>query len=314
MSIIEQATKRLEQLRQSGVAMPWTSQGGPGVAPLPSPVPAPAPGPAVVPMTRSLPQAAMLRAQAAASPVEPPQPAHQVEIDLDRLAAMGYVVPGQARSSVSEQFRHIKRPLLRTARTVGPEGRGSLIMVSSALPGEGKTYCAINLAMSIAMEVDASVLLIDADVVRPSVFSRLGLAPRAGLQELLTDPTMSPDEVIVGTNVPKLSLMCAGQPSVNANELLSSVRTERLLAQLSTRARGQIIVLDSPPLLLTAEARVLATRVGQVMMIVQAERTTAANVQMAFAALEACPNVHPVLNRSRDASDLKPEGHGYYYY
>jgi exopolysaccharide/PEP-CTERM locus tyrosine autokinase len=236
-----------------------------------------------------------------------------VGIDLHRLAGLGYVVPEQPRSAVSEEFRHIKRPLLRHTRVAGEDPRTSLIMVTSALPGEGKTFCAVNLAMSIAMEIDSSVLLVDGDVIRPAVFERLALQPGPGLLDLLAEPSRSVDEFIVRTNVPKLSLLSAGRPSAHANELLASRRMEALLAELGAKARHQIVVIDSPPLLVTAEARALATRVGQVMVVVQAERTPRSAVNEAFAALEQCEHVSAILNRSRVPSDHGGYGYGYYY-
>jgi receptor protein-tyrosine kinase len=306
MNIIEQATQRLEQLRDAGVAVPWSATQQPApVAPPASRSPeAPAFAATPAPVAAAVP----LRPQRAASLPEP------LALDLQRLADMGYVVPDQPRSAVSEEFRHIKRPLLRHMRVAADDPRASLLMVTSALPGEGKTFCAINLAMSIAMEVDASVLLIDGDVVRPAVFDRLGLQAGPGLLDALADPTRSVDEFVVRTNLPKLSLLSAGRPSSHANELLASARMEALLAELGARSRQQIVVIDSPPLLLTAEARALAARVGQVLVTVQAERTPREAVNLAFAALEQCENVNAILNRSRAPSDLHPNGYGYGYY
>lgn len=299
MGIIEQATKRLEQLRRAGVDVPWTAAG--------------------------LPEErfdAMLRGEGvAASPVAsaqgaqglpPPAPqrvSREVQIDLERLAAMGYLVPGAVRSNLALDFRHIKRALLKTAQEQAQQTarRASLIMVTSAVAGEGKTFCAINLAMSIAMEVDTSVLLIDADVVRPSVTERLGIQADRGLLDVLNDPGIDLADVMLRTNVPKLSILPAGTANTRSTELLSSAAMDRLLAGLATRYADRVIVFDAPPLLLTAESRVLASRVGQVLVVVDSTRTTVSQVEEAFTAVESVPAVSSILNRSATS-----DGYGAY--
>jgi receptor protein-tyrosine kinase len=237
-----------------------------------------------------------------------------VHIQLDRLAAMGYVVPDQPRSAASEEFRHIKRQLLAQINEVTQDGsqRNRLIVISSAMPGEGKTYCAINLAMSLAMEIDNKVLLVDADVVRASVFDRLGLAPAKGLQDLLNDPSAHISDLVLATNVPNLSVLSAGTPCDNAHELLGSSAMEALLVELSSRHPGLVVVFDSPPMLLTTEARLLASRVGQVVLVVEAGRTSRQAVSEVFSLVETCPNVVSILNRCRRPAG-RANGYGYGY-
>ncbi len=147
-----------------------------------------------------------------------------MEIDLARLSANGYVTPAAARSRLAEEFRVIKRPLLTNARgkSAAPIANANRIMVTSALPGEGKTYVSLNLAMSIAMELDTSVLLVDADASRPAVLDRLGLPPSRGLLDLLVDPALSLDECVLATNVERLSILPAGTQQSQATELLAS--------------------------------------------------------------------------------------------
>ena len=147
-------------------------------------------------------------------------PAHDIDINLLRLHQMGMVTHDGGRTPAAEDFRIIKRPLLRAAAAAVAAGtpNGNLIVVTSALPGEGKTYCAINLAMSIAMEKDHTVLLVDADVARPSVLKVLGLPPAAGLMDLLLSDDMDASEVILRTNVPALSLLPAGRNNKHATE------------------------------------------------------------------------------------------------
>jgi receptor protein-tyrosine kinase len=248
-------------------------------------------------------------APAVAAPV-PQGPA--VAIDLARLARQGYLAPDLVRSDLALEFRYIKRPLLSNAADRDKEGcsRNALIMVTSALPGEGKTFCAVNLAMSMAMEVDTSVLLVDADVIRPSVLDRLGLPPARGFLDVLTTDKLDLADVILRTNVPKLSILPAGTAHAMSTELLASGAMDRMLIELATRYPDRVVILDAPPLLLTTESRVLASRVGQVVVVVDSENTTTGKVAQAFAAVEECPLVMSVLNKCAEPEHR----HGYYGY
>jgi protein-tyrosine kinase len=240
-----------------------------------------------------------------------------VELDLARLAEAGYLVPGAPRSALADEFRGIKQPVLKKVRGEPGVDSGSaashanLIMVTSALAGEGKTFCALNLALSIASEVDSSVLLVDADVVRPAVMNRLGLQGRfKGLLDLLSDTTLELPDLILKTNVPKLSVLPAGAPSIHSTELLASDAMHELLQDIATRYPDRIVIFDAPPLLSTTESRVLAARMGQILMIVSAGTTPELDIAQAFTALEHCPNVMCVLNRSNNNSDARH--YGYY--
>ena len=327
MSIIEQAAKRLEELRRGGVDVPWTAAGltearfdeliGKRAA-----QPAPAGDTPTVPVPRpvqaSLPSAVVQRredqvaepAMPAAVPAAPARARQSptVTIDLDRLARNGYLVPSMVRSDLALEIRHIKRPLLRNAtRRDDAPNRNALIMITSAMPHEGKTFCAVNLAMSMAMEVDTSVLLVDADVVRPTVLDRLGLPPAPGFLDVLTHDKLELGDVILRTNVPKLSILPSGSRNEMATELLASGAMDRLLLELATRYSDRIIILDAPPLLLTTESRVLASRVGQVVVVVDAANTTTSKVAEAFATVASCPLVMSVLNKCAEPSHK----HGY---
>lgn len=306
MNIIEQAAKRLEELQRAGVAVPWAAAGfdtpPAGAAVPPPPVAAPASATEAAPVAAT---AAAVELVAKQAPSEPPAPApaprqsRQVNIDIQRLMAMGFVVPGGPRSPTADEYRVIKRPLLKNATMTGEAAlrRGNLIQVVSAVPGEGKTFTAVNLALSIAAELDHSVLLVDADVVRPSVFSRLGLSAERGLLDLLRDPSMSLPDVMLSTNIPKLSLLPAGTASADSTELLASASMDRLLDDLATRYADRIVIFDSPPVLAATEARVLATKVGQVLAVIEAGTTSRELVTEAFAALSSCPAVMAVLNK-----------------
>ena len=325
MNTIEQAAKRLAELKRAGYDVPVpdvpgtaAAQPAPAAAAVPSaapvapaavaPVPAPASAPAPVsaatlPTVRSA-QVEMLPAASRRS--------REVRLDLERLEREGYLVPSQARSQLAEQMRIIKRPLLANARGESAQqiSRANLIQVVSAMPGEGKTFFAVNLAMSIAMEVDLSVLLVDADVLRPSVLARCGVEPSRGLMDVLKTPSLDLADVMLRTNVPKLTLLPAGTANSQSTELLASTAMERLLDELASRFPDRIIVFDAPPLIPTTESRVLASRVGQVVMVVEAGKTTHAQVTQAYAAVEQCPVVLSVLNR---ASGNSGEAYGYYY-
>jgi len=237
----------------------------------------------------------------------------RVDIDLQTLAAMGIGVPGASRSQIADQYRVIKRPLIKNAMGRGASviANGNLIMVTSALPGEGKTFTSINLALSIAAELDNSVLLVDADVARPSLMRALGLPTGSpGLLDLVLDDTKDLSSVLLKTNVEKLSILPSGTPHPRATELLASDAMVRLLEEIAARYPDRIIVFDSPPLLITTESRVLATHMGQIVMVVHAGKTLQSDVKRALSTIESCPVKLMLLNRS---SSLFKGGYGYGY-
>jgi exopolysaccharide/PEP-CTERM locus tyrosine autokinase len=241
----------------------------------------------------------------------------RVEIDIDALAAAGIVSPNAPRSQIADQYRVIKRPLIRNAmgRGAAKIANGNLIMVTSSLPGEGKSFTAINLAMSIATELDNTVMLVDADVARPSVLRVLGLPTGPGLLDLVQDESMDVSQVLLRTNVDKLTILPSGTPHDRATELLASDAMTRLLDNMAGRYADRIIIFDSPPLLLTTESRVLATHMGQIVMVVQAGITLQASVQAALATIEACPVKLMVLNQARTSAvgGMSSYGYGYGY-
>jgi protein-tyrosine kinase len=223
------------------------------------------------------------------------------EINLARLEKMQMVTHDGGCISIAEDFRNIKQPLLRNAR--GVEGssikHGNLIIITSALPGEGKTYCAVNLALSIAMEMDMTVLLVDADVARPSVLKVLGLEAEVGLLDILIGDDLALADVILKTNIPTLSILPAGRRNKHATELLASRAMSKLLAEISNRYSDRIVIFDSPPLLITTEANVLASQMGQVVMVVESEITTQHAVKEALRKIESCENVSLIYNKKK---------------
>ncbi|UMR32061.1 XrtA-associated tyrosine autokinase [Massilia sp. MB5] len=294
MSIIEKAASRIEH-RRSPAAQP-TEAAAP-VPPLNAAPSAPALE-AVVPAAAPVAPSAAPAGEAEAAP----RRAREVELDLARMQQMGLVTAAGGRTSLVEDFRIIKRPLIKRALAprVPGENPGNLIMITSSLPGEGKTFCAINLAMSIAMELDNTVLLVDADVARPSVLRTLGLPSQRGLMDVLLDEKMGLSEVMLRTNVNTLTLVPAGTPNPRATELLASQMMNNLVLEIANRYPDRIVIFDSPPLLLTSEAHVLAGHMGQIVLVVESEKTTQHAVKESLRQLEGCHNVNLVYNKSRE--------------
>jgi protein-tyrosine kinase len=224
------------------------------------------------------------------------------DINLARLHSMGMVTHDGGRTSVAEDFRIIKRPLLRAAfgKACLAAPNRNLIAVTSSLPGEGKTFCAINLAMSIAMEKDHTVLLVDADVAGPSVLKVLGVESDTGLMDILLREEVSLGDTILKTNVDGLSILPAGRSNRHATELLASQAMSALLAEIANRYPDRLVIFDTPPLLMTTEAGVLATQMGQVVMVVEAETTTQHVLKEALRRIENCAQVNLICNKTRN--------------
>jgi exopolysaccharide/PEP-CTERM locus tyrosine autokinase len=237
----------------------------------------------------------------------------QGTINLAKLRQAGIITPDEEKTQIAEEFRLIKRPLIKNAFSQGPESihNGNLIMVTSALAGEGKSFCAINLAMSIAMERDHTVLLIDADVAKPSMPAYLGLKAERGLLDVLIDDKLELADVMIKTNVDKLSILTAGRKNKHATELLASQSMSELLKDIAHRYSDRIIIFDSPPLLLTSEARVLASQMGQIVLVVAAEKTPQQTVKEALRQIESCDVVNLIYNKA--STFLGGEYYGYYY-
>lgn len=293
MNIIEQAARRLEELRRSGVKAPERA----GVAAKNPPINLGGVGRADR-STDTLPRPASGLPTTAGPQALPGKRSREVQIDLARLEAAGYITPESPRSQISSEFRVIKRPILTNVRdkSSGME-RANLVMITSSLPNEGKTFVAINLAMTIAMELDTTVLLVDADVARPAMLPQLGLPNSRGLLDVLIDPSLDLADVILRTNVPNLSLLPAGAQQARATEFLASDNMVRLVNELASRYSDRVIIFDAPPILPSTEARVLGGHMGQVVVVVAAESTLRSSVEQTLAALDRCPVLLPVLNK-----------------
>jgi exopolysaccharide/PEP-CTERM locus tyrosine autokinase len=209
------------------------------------------------------------------------------------------IVPGAAVSGIAEEFRIVKREIIRNIegaanRPIVP--RGHRVLIGSANPGEGKTFCAVNLALSLAAEADYDVLLVDGDIAKPSVMSRLGLEDGPGLMDALADPHLSLADCLIQTDLPGLKVLPAGASTHHDTELLASSRTEELFAQLEAGAPRRIIIVDSPPVLAASAAAVLAGHVGQLIMVVRADETAEAALRDAVGLMGACAHVQLLLN------------------
>lgn len=227
-------------------------------------------------------------------------------IDRALLAERGLLVPGAAIGALAEEFRLVKRQLLATARTVGKSDAelSRLMLVSSARPNDGKTYCAVNLALSLAAERDLEVLLIDADFAKPDVMAQFGLGEQAGLLDALADPSIDVEACVVRTDIAHLSLLPCGTRTPADTELVASARTGELITRLLTADPKRILIFDSPPVLAASPASVLAAQVGQIMLVVRADRTGESDLREAITLLDSCEHIQLVLN----AVSLVPGG------
>jgi len=233
----------------------------------------------------------------------------------DRLRAKNMLVAGSSLDSkFSDDYRRIKRPLL--ANTFGHSAalleRGNLILVTSSIPGEGKTYTAVNLALSIAHERDHTVLLVDCDVTRHGTSEILGISDRPGLVEILEDDSFTIGDAILRTDVPELCLVSAGKQHEFVTELLASQKMSALIAELGERYSDRVIILDGPPLLSTPQTRILTALVGQVVFVVEAGRTPQALVEEALDMIPEEQATGLVMNKSEGNSSRNGYYYGYY--
>lgn len=262
------------------------------------------------------PVAAPAERLAALVPREYAYAGHRIVVDPVQLRANGLLAPDSEERRLQEQYRAVKRPILRNAdpNRDPPVARGNLLMVASALSGEGKTFTCVNLCMSIARERDWSVVLVDADCSKPHISRLFSAENEPGLLDLLRDPSQTFDSLVMPTDVPGLSLLPSGRRDPHASELLASKRMDDLCEELSSDRAGRMIVFDSSPLLLTTESPVLATKVGQVVVIVKANETPQQVVLAALEKLDHEKAIGCVLNQSWATSDGDGYGYGYYGY
>jgi receptor protein-tyrosine kinase len=290
MSLVETALKKLQQSAQQGKAAEAAA-----VARVPAPPDRGAPVP-----PKPVPAPPVRRAAQHAP----------ITVNREQLRAAGFLAPLDQERQIADQFRQIKRPLIANAAGRGAKKihSGHLIMTASALPNEGKTFTSINLAMSLALEQDITVLLVDADVAKRHISRIFGVEKEAGLLDVLKDETLDLESLIIPTDIPGLSLLPAGNRTNIATELLSSSHMERTVARLGAHNPNRIVLLDSPPLLLTSESRALAAIVGQVVVVVNAQSTPQQAVVDAVAHIPSDKSVGFILNQCNVRAS-----EGYYY-
>lgn len=305
MSSIEKAIERLAKSKAANTKRGTEGSGnGAGQAPRPPATGKPPAAPGTLATSPAQGQAPL--------PAESPSqkrgnatslPNAQITLDYKTLAALGYVVPDTEYKQLAEEYRIIKRPVLLNAfgKGAAPIEHGNLVSVTSSLPAEGKTFTALNLGLSIASEMDVTVLLIDGDVIKASLSQLLGVQSNRGLNDLLDDPACSVGDVILDTQNPKLKIIPAGSRSAKSTELLASQAMERLLTELAERYSDRIILFDSPPMLATSEASVLNHLMGQVLVVVEAGNTPVDAIKDALSRLEEDKAIGLILNKSRDS-------------
>ena len=261
---------------------------------------APAPAPAAQPRPRSR--------------LQPSLPV--AVIDRDHLRERAFIVPDGPVTSISEEFRIVKRRLLASIQAEANAGLGAAaqrILICSAQPNEGKTYSAINLALSIATEQDHDVLLVDADFAKPSILSSLGIEGQRGLMDALADANVEVEDCIIPTDIRGLSVLPAGRQTNTDSEYLASARTIEVLARLTEGHPGRIVIFDSPPLLAASPAAALASHVGHALMVVRADVTSERALKDALGLISDCNQIQLLLNGVKFSASGRSFGSYYGY-
>ena len=286
---------------------PATPEAAQPVAPVVEPAPAvtaePVPAaPVAVEAAPAAPAPAQARIEFTAEPQR---------IDRARLQQEGLIVPDGPVTALVEEFRIVKRQILLSARETrmeGIPGAAQRVLVCSPLPGEGKTFCATNLALSIAGEKDNEVLLVDADFAKPSILSLLGLSSGVGkargLMDALANPEIRVEDCVLATDIPGLYVLPAGNRTASDSEYLTSNRTAEVLERLTLGAPNRIVIFDSPPALAASPAAELAKHAGQALVICRADKTGQSALEDALSLLSACPDIKLLLN----SANFSPSG------
>lgn len=224
----------------------------------------------------------------------------QLKFNLETLSAAGIVAPNEHAPYLSDEFRRIKRPLLNNAFGSSSElvENGNVIMITSSLPGEGKSFSSVNLALSIALEKDFTVLLLDADLAMRKITRMFGLENRPGLTDKLENSDLDLAELLIKTDFPGLSVIPSGKKTTMATELLASNVMKELIQEVSNRYSNRIIIFDSPPLLATPESSVLAEQMGQIVIVVEANKTPQSAVLDSISLLNKEKAISLILNKT----------------
>lgn len=327
MSTIEKALDKMANLQGNAVVLPAESAPTTAETAVES-APAPAVPPTAAVVSVAAEQVIQQQVAVAPEPVAPVVPSERqpeqavaaanrnyVEIDLQSLSERNFVAIATERRLIYEEFRVIKRKLINNA--FGPLSSSlkhpNLILVTSSRPGEGKTFTSVNLALSIALEQDKTVLLVDADVLRPNVSRTLQISTPRGLTDYLSTDKLDVSDIMYSTNVERLKLITAGKPHHLSTELLASDKMVDLVQEFASRYPDRIVIFDAPPLLGVNETSVMAGMCGQAVVVLEENKTKLDELDKAISLLPKDLAVGFVINKAYYSRD-KGYGYGYGYY
>lgn len=272
--------------------------------------------------------AALLRQRGASESDPSPLPAEAAEeadagaggpelvLDRGRLASYGITMPSSARSRTVEEFRLVKRNLmtqLSQGSSIEDQRSSRLIMVTSARPGEGKTFISLNLALAFASERDVKALLVDVDTQHSSLQTILGISTELGIVDVLAG-NRELSEVLIQTNIPNLMVLPSGRGGPHVPELFSSNQMAILMAEMTRRFADRYIIIDTPPCMASSDAAALAPLVGQIVFIVEAHHTQQMEIEASLSMLNACPRISLLLNKSDTMAGEHFGSYEYYYH
>jgi protein-tyrosine kinase len=237
----------------------------------------------------------------------------QAPVGIAALEQAGLMVARTNRTRTTEEYRIVIGRVLRALHenqesqvALGPDASPNVVMVTSARPGEGKSFTSLNLGGSIAQNAGESVLIVDVDAKNNSLSDMLGLSGRKGFLDLVADPGLLPDDLIVPSELPNLSFLPLGTRSIVREPGEGVGFEERRLTPsiklLAQRFPGSLVLIDAPPCLSTSDPHTLSPAVGQVVLIVEAERTQRNEVEAAIEMVRVCPNITMLLNKVRMTS------------
>jgi protein-tyrosine kinase len=240
----------------------------------------------------------------------------ELVLDRGRLASFGISIPSNARSRTVEEFRLAKRNLMTAwsqSDLMSDPGTSRIIMVTSARPGEGKTFSALNLALAFASEREVKALLVDVDTQHPGLPKILGIPGDRGIVDVLAG-NLGLAEVLIQTSIPNLMILPAGRGGPHVPELLSSRQMGMLLGELTRRLPDHYIIIDTPPCMASSDAAALAPLVGQIVFIVEAHSTQQAEIEAGLSMLSSCQRISLLLNKSDTLSSEHFGSYGYNYH
>ena len=285
-----------------GIGVPGASKGPADMSLEPTPVAPPA-----AEMPAPAPNAPVSSGLVGAPKKGPASKRKSQDIDLVALRESGYITPDMPPNLMSEEFRIIKRSILLNAFAKGDKKvkNGNVVLVTSSNPGEGKSFCAINLALSVATEQDTTVLLIDADFSKPEVLNRLGISGGRGLMDVVADENIEVGDCLIRTSIPNLVLLPAGRQHNLTTELLASERMGQIADEIANRYPDRLVIFDSPPVLASSAASVLALYMGQTIFVIEAERTTEPQIKESLSMISSCEHINLLLNKTRFSGSNK---------